>query len=106
MDRLIESSVAWMWPSAASASTATWPSTRRSPSSPPDEFAQLGTRVITLTPETKTANAIGDRGGAIIAMPNKAITIGIKQTLSARKVRLGVSATGTAAWCARPLTAK
>ena len=56
----------------------------------PEEFAQLGTRVLTLTPETKTANAIGDRGGAIIAMPNKAITIGIKQILSARKVRLGV----------------
>ena len=50
----------------------------------------LGTRTLTLTPETKTANAIGDRGGAIIAMPNRAVTIGIKQILSARKVRLGV----------------
>ena len=56
----------------------------------PDEFAQLGTRVITLTPETKTANAIGERGGAIAAMPNQAVTIGIKQILGARKVRLGV----------------
>ena len=28
-----------------------------------EEFAALGTRVLTLTPETKTANAIGDRGG-------------------------------------------
>ena len=55
-----------------------------------EEFAQLGTRVLKLTPETRTANAIGDRGGAIDAMPTQAITIGIKQILSARKVRLGV----------------
>ena len=56
----------------------------------PEEFAALGTRIVTLTPETKTANAIGDRGGAIAAMPNRAITIGIRQILGARKVRLGV----------------
>ncbi len=54
------------------------------------EFAALGTRVVELTPETRTANAIGDRGGAIEAMPRLAITIGIKQILSARRVRLGV----------------
>ena len=54
------------------------------------EFANLGTRVVTLNPETRTANAIGDRGGAIDAMPHIAITVGIKQILSARKVRLGV----------------
>lgn len=55
-----------------------------------EEFAQLGTRVLTLSPETRTANAIGDRGGAIDAMPHMAITIGMHQILSARKVRLGV----------------
>ena len=54
------------------------------------EFAALGTRVVKLNPETRTANAIGDRGGAIDAMPTQAITIGIRQILSARKVRLGV----------------
>lgn len=54
------------------------------------QFAQLGTRIVKLTPETRTANAIGDRGGAIDAMPKLAVTIGIKQILSARKVRLGV----------------
>ncbi len=53
-------------------------------------FAQLGTRVVELTPETRTANAIGDRGGAIDAMPKLAVTIGIRQILSAKKVRLGV----------------
>ena len=55
-----------------------------------EEFAALGTRVVTLNPETRTANAIGERGGAIDAMPTQAITIGMKQILSARKVRLGV----------------
>ena len=54
------------------------------------EFAQLGTRTLTLNPETRTANAIGDRGGAIDAMPTQAVTIGIKQILEARKVCLGV----------------
>ena len=54
------------------------------------EFADLGTRVVTLNPETRTANAIGDRGGAIDAMPHIAVTVGMKQILSARKVRLGV----------------
>ncbi len=40
--------------------------------------------------ETRTANAIGDLNGANDAMPRKAITIGIAEILSARKVRLGV----------------
>ena len=55
-----------------------------------EEFAALGSRVVALNPETRTANAIGDRGGAIDAMPTRAVTIGMKQILSARKVRLGV----------------
>ena len=54
------------------------------------DFGRLGTRVVRLTPETRTANAIGDRGGAIDAMPKLAVTIGMKQILGARKVRLGV----------------
>ena len=55
-----------------------------------EEFAAQGTRALTLNPETRTANAIGDRCGAIDAMPHRAVTIGIKQILGARKVRLGV----------------
>ena len=55
-----------------------------------EEFAASGTRIVTLNPETRAANAIGDRGGAIDAMPVRAVTIGMKQILSARKVRLGV----------------
>ena len=55
-----------------------------------EEFAAQGTRALSLNPETRTANAIGDRCGAIDAMPHRAVTIGIKQILGARKVRLGV----------------
>lgn len=55
-----------------------------------EEFAKLGTRALELNMETRTANAIGDRCGAIDAMPSKAVTIGIRQILGAHKVRLGV----------------
>lgn len=55
-----------------------------------DEFAQLPTRVLTISRETRTTNAIGDYNGAIDAMPRKCVTIGMKQILSARKIRLGV----------------
>ena len=55
-----------------------------------EQFAALGSRVVTLSPETRTANAIGDRGGAIDAMPTQAVTVGMKQILGAKKVRLGV----------------
>ena len=55
-----------------------------------DEFAQLPTRVLTISRETRTTNAIGDYNGAIDAMPRKCVTIGMKQILSAKKIRLGV----------------
>ena len=54
------------------------------------EAATWETRVIEMSRETRTANAIGDLGGAIDAMPRYAVTIGMKEILSARKVRLGV----------------
>ena len=56
----------------------------------PSGFAELSTRVIRISDETKTANAIGDLGGAIEDMPRYAVTIGMKEILSARKIRLGV----------------
>jgi len=55
-----------------------------------DEYSRLGTRVLTVSPETRTVNGIGDLGGAIEAMPKKCVTIGISEILSARKIRLGV----------------
>ena len=55
-----------------------------------EEFAQLTTRVLDISRETLTANAIGDLSGAIEAMPKRCVTIGIREILSAKKVRLGV----------------
>ena len=56
----------------------------------PEKFASLHTRVLRISPETRTANAIGDLGGAIEDMPEWCVTIGIAEILSARRVRLGV----------------
>ena len=56
----------------------------------PDEFAALPTRVLEISRETRVANAIGDLNGAIDAMPQKCVTIGMAQILGARKIRLGV----------------
>ena len=56
----------------------------------PQEFARLHTRVLEISRETRTANAIGDLNGAIDAMPRLCITIGMAEILGARKVRLGV----------------
>lgn len=55
-----------------------------------EAFAQLHTRVLTISRETRTSNSIGDLNGAIDAMPHKCVTIGIAEILGARKVRLGV----------------
>lgn len=55
-----------------------------------EAFSQLPTRVLKISRETRTANAIGDRSGAIDTMPRWCITIGIKDILAAKKVRLGV----------------
>jgi len=54
------------------------------------EFAQLPTRALTISRETRVANAIGDLCGAIDAMPRRCVTIGMKEILGARKLRLGV----------------
>ena len=55
-----------------------------------EEFARLSTRVLDISPETRTVNAISDLNGAIDAMPKKCITIGMAEILGAKKVRLGV----------------
>ena len=47
-------------------------------------------RVLTISRETRTANAIGDLNGAIDAMPRLAVTIGMAEILGAKKIRLGV----------------
>ena len=55
-----------------------------------EDFLRLPTRVLAISPETRTANAIGDLGGAIEDMPPCCVTIGFRQIFSAGKVRLGV----------------
>ena len=47
-------------------------------------------RVLEISRETRTANAIGDLNGAIDDMPRWCVTIGMNEIYNARKVRLGV----------------
>lgn len=56
----------------------------------PEQFAALPTRVLAISRETRVANAIGDLNGAIDAMPTHCVTIGMREILSAKKIRLGV----------------
>lgn len=56
----------------------------------PEEFGKLPTRVLSISDETRTANAIGELGGAIEDMPRYAVTIGMHEILHAKSVRLGV----------------
>lgn len=53
------------------------------------EFQNLRTRVLEISPETRTANAIGDLNGALDDMPRYCVTIGMYEIYHARKVRLG-----------------
>ena len=54
-----------------------------------EQFKALHTRVLAITPETRTANAIGDFNGALDDMPRWCVTIGMNEIFNARKVRLG-----------------
>ncbi len=55
----------------------------------PDQFRALPARVLEISRETRTANAIGDLNGAVDDMPRWCVTIGMKEIYSARKIRLG-----------------
>ena len=54
-----------------------------------EEFLVQKTRVLDITKETRTANAIGDFNGALEDMPKYCVTIGIYEIAHARKIRLG-----------------
>lgn len=60
------------------------------PALTPEQFRQLPTRVLPISRETRTANAIGDFGGALEDMPTHCVTIGFRDIFGARKIRLGV----------------
>ena len=53
-------------------------------------FAKRETRIITMSPETRTANAIGSLGGSLDLMPRYAVTIGMRQILASKRIVLGV----------------
>lgn len=55
-----------------------------------EEFKQLKTRVLPISPETRAANAIGDFGGRLEDMPTHCVTIGFNEIYHSRKIRLGV----------------
>lgn len=56
-----------------------------------DEYAELGTRVLSISRETKTINAYGYQRGDLRGMPEYCITIGMKQILGARKIYIALN---------------
>jgi glucosamine-6-phosphate deaminase len=52
-----------------------------------EAFAALPTRLLTLTPETRTINSI-TVGGELAVIPRRAVTVGMKEILAARRLRL------------------
>ena len=57
----------------------------------PDAFAELGTRVLPISRETKTINAYGYNRGDLQGMPQWCITVGMKQILSSKKVYIALN---------------
>ena len=55
----------------------------------PDEFAGVKTRVVDLDAQSRTTHALAALGGAMDAMPTRAVTVGMWEILGARTVRLG-----------------
>lgn len=53
-----------------------------------EDFKNLPTRILEISRETIAINAVGSLGGALKAMPKWCITIGMKEILSARKIKL------------------
>ncbi|RPI35079.1 MAG: glucosamine-6-phosphate isomerase [Chloroflexota bacterium] len=54
----------------------------------PDEFRNSLTRLVSLEPETIVMNSIRSTGGNPAAMPPMAVTLGMKDIYSARRIRL------------------
>ena len=52
-----------------------------------DAFAALPTRILTLTRETRTINSV-TVGGELAVIPRRAVTVGMKEILGARRLRL------------------
>lgn len=55
-----------------------------------EEYLTRKTRVLPVSRETRTANAIGDFGGRLEDMPTHCVTIGFNEIYNSRKIRLGI----------------
>ncbi len=55
-----------------------------------EEFAAQPTRIVTLSPETRIKDAILSHGGAVETIAKKAISVGMKEILGARKLRFSM----------------
>jgi glucosamine-6-phosphate deaminase len=56
-----------------------------------DAFAELGTRVLPISRETRTINAYGYQRGDIRGMPEWCITVGMKQILASKKTYIALN---------------
>lgn len=54
----------------------------------PVAFAQLPTRIVTLSRETVVVNAINAMRGNLYQMPKRAVTVGMREILGSRRIRL------------------
>lgn len=54
----------------------------------PEYFADLPTRVVPLLPETRLINSVTAARGNVAAIPRLAVTVGMREILSARKLRI------------------
>ena len=56
-----------------------------------DEYAELNTRVLPVSRETKTINAYGYKRGDLQEMPEWCITVGMNQIIHARKIYIALN---------------
>lgn len=56
-----------------------------------DEFAALGTRVLPITRETRTINAVGYQQGDLDGMPEYCVTVGMRQILASKKIYIALN---------------
>lgn len=56
-----------------------------------EDFAQLGTRVLPITRETRTINAYGYQRGDLYGMPEWCVTVGMRQIIAARKIYIALN---------------
>jgi len=53
-----------------------------------DSYFELPTRLVRLTPETRTQSALGSAAGDIASIPPMAVTIGMKEIMQAARMRV------------------